>query len=412
LSTVPSVQPVTPADSVVPSRMNNRLMWIMAVASGLSVANLYYIQPVLAEIGRTFHVSVNQVGIVTTTAQIGFALGLLLIVPLGDIYNKRRLIVSMIVAVGISLVAVALAPTFPILLVASLALGLTTVIPQMIVPFAAILANDRERGRVVGTVMSGLLIGVLLARTVSGFISEHLGWRAVYWIAAGMMILLAIVLRMTLPQDRSQGKTLNYGQLLASLVDLARSEPLLREVGLFGAMIFGAFNVFWVTLAFFLETPPYHYGSEVAGLFGLVGVAGALAASVIGKLADRMEARRITGILLLISLLCFGVLALLGHWLWGLAIGVILLDLGVQGAHVSNQTRIYRLDERIRNRANTVYMVPYFIGGSIGSFLGAYSWSVAGWNGVCAAGALLIVIALGVYALNSRSRQRVSASTN
>ena len=392
--------------------MNNRLMWIMAVASGLSVANLYYIQPVLAEIGRTFHVSVNQVGVVTTTAQIGFALGLLLIVPLGDIYNKRRLIVSMIVAVSISLVAVALAPTFSILLVASLALGLTTVIPQMIVPFAAILANDRERGRVVGTVMSGLLIGVLLARTVSGFISAHLGWRAVYWIAAGMMILLAIVLRMTLPQDRSQGKTLNYGQLLVSLVDLARSEPLLREVGLFGAMLFGAFNVFWVTLAFFLETPPYHYGSEVAGLFGLVGVAGALAASVIGKLADRMEARHITGILLLISLLCFAVLALLGHWLWGLAIGVILLDLGVQGAHVSNQTRIYRLDERIRNRANTVYMVPYFIGGSIGSFLGAYSWSVAGWNGVCTAGALLIVIALGVYALNSRSRRRVSASAN
>lgn len=410
MSTTPSIQPVAPVETVVPSRINNRLMWIMAVASGLSVANLYYIQPVLAEIGRTFHVSVNQVGGVTTTAQIGFALGLLLIVPLGDIYNKRRLIVSMLVAVSISLVAVALAPTFPILLVASLALGLTTVIPQMIVPFAAILANNHERGRVVGTVMSGLLIGILLARTVSGFISAHLGWRAVYWIAAGMMILLAIVLRMALPQDRSQGKTLNYGQLLASLVDLARSEPLLREVGLFGAMVFGAFNVFWVTLAFFLETPPYHYGSEVTGLFGLVGVVGALAASVIGKLADRMEARHLTGILLLISLSCFGVLALLGHWLWGLAIGVILLDLGVQGAHVSNQTRIYRLDEHIRNRANTVYMVPYFIGGSIGSFLGAYSWSVAGWNGVCAAGALLIAVALGVYVLNSRSKLRTVAS--
>ena len=384
--------------------MNGRLMWIMAVASGLSVANLYYVQPVLAEIGRTFHVSVNQVGVITTMAQIGFALGLLLIVPLGDMYNKRTLIVSMLVAVSVSLVAVALAPTFLFLIVASLALGLTTVIPQMIVPFAAILANDSERGRVVGTVMSGLLIGILLARTVSGFISAHLGWRAVYWLAAGMMILLALVLRLVLPQDRSQGKRLNYGQLLASLVELARSSPLLREVGLFGAMAFGAFNVFWVTLAFFLETPPYHYGSEVTGLFGLVGVAGALAASVIGKLADRMEARHLTGITLLISLSCFGVMVLLGHWLWGLAIGVILLDLGVQGAHVSNQIRIYRLDERIRNRANTVYMVPYFIGGSIGSILGTYSWSVAGWNGVCAAGALLILIALGVYMLNGRGK--------
>lgn len=384
----------------------------MAVASGLSVANLYYVQPVLAEIGRTFHVSVNQVGVITTMAQIGFALGLLLIVPLGDMYNKRRLIVSMLVAVSIALVAVATAPSFPFLVVASLALGLTTVIPQMIVPFAAILANPQERGRVVGTVMSGLLIGILLARTVSGFIGAHLGWRAVYWIAAGMMILLALVLRLALPQDRSQGTRLNYGQLLVSLVALARSEPLLREVGLFGAMAFGAFNVFWVTLAFFLETPPYHYGSEVTGLFGLVGVAGALAASVIGKLADRMQARHLTGITLLISLSCFGVLELLGHWLWGLALGVILLDLGVQGAHVSNQTRIYRLDERIRNRANTVYMVPYFIGGSIGSFLGTYSWSVAGWNGVCAAGALLMVIALSVYALNSRGEIQATASAN
>lgn len=379
-------------------------MWIMAVACGLSVANLYYVQPILADIGRTFHISVNQVGVITTIAQIGFALGLLLIVPLGDIYNKRALIVGMLVAVSIALVAFAVAPTFPFLIAASLALGLTTVIPQMIVPFAAILANAHERGRVVGTVMSGLLIGVLLARTVSGFISAQLGWRAVYWIAAGMMILLAIVLRLTLPQDRSHGKTLKYGQLLASLVDLARSEPLLREVGLFGAMAFGAFSVFWVTLAFFLEKPPYHYGSEVAGLFGLVGVAGALAASVIGKLADRMESRKLTGITLLISLSSFIAMWLLGHWLWGLAIGVILLDLGVQGAHVSNQTRIYRLDERIRNRANTVYMVPYFIGGSLGSFLGTYSWSIAGWTGVCVAGVLLIIVALGAYVLNGRSK--------
>jgi predicted MFS family arabinose efflux permease len=252
--------------------------------------------------------------------------------------------------------------------------------------------------------MSGLLIGILLARTVSGFIGANLGWRAVYWIAAGMMIVLALVMRLALPQDRSQGTKLNYAQLLASLIKLARTEPLLREVGLFGAMAFGAFNVFWVTLAFFLETPPYHYGSEVTGLFGLVGVGGALAASVIGKLADRMQARHLTGITLLISLLSFVIMLLLGHWLWGLAIGVVLMDLGVQGAHVSNQTRIYRLDEGIRNRANTVYMVPYFIGGSLGSFLGAFSWSVAGWTGVCAAGALLILIALSVYALNGRRR--------
>jgi len=380
--------------------MDRRLTWIMAIACGLSVANLYYVQPILADIGHTFHVSVNQVGAVTTLGQIGFAAGLLLVVPIGDIFSKRALIVSMLVAVTIALIGVAIAPTLPFLIVASFILGIATVVPQIIVPFAATLANARERGYVVGTVMSGLLIGILLARTVSGFISAYFGWRSVYWMAAGLMILLAIVLRITLPPDRFNGKTLSYPRLLTSLVDLARTEPLLREVGLFGAMAFGAFSAFWVTLAFLLETPPYHYGSEVAGLFGLVGVAGALAASVVGKLADRMQARVLTGIMLLITLSSFLVMWLIGHWLWGLAIGVILLDLGTQGAHVSNQTRIYRLPERLRTRANSVYMVPYFIGGSLGSFLGTYSWSIAGWNGVCVAGALLLLIALVVYVLN------------
>ncbi|GAC1626235.1 MAG: MFS transporter [Ktedonobacteraceae bacterium] len=407
-----TTHPAASIEHAAPPRMNQRLMWIMAVACGLSVANLYYVQPILADMGRTFHISVNQIGAVTTCMQIGFALGLLLIVPLGDIYNKRTLIVSMLVAVSVALVAVALAPTLPFLIVASLLLGVTTVVPQMVVPFAAILADARDRGRVVGTVMSGLLIGVLLARTVSGFIGAHLGWRAVYWVGAGLMVVLALVLRLTLPSDRVQGKTLRYGRLLASLVELARAEPLLREVGLFGALAFGAFNVFWVTLAFFLETPPYHYSSEVAGLFGLVGVAGALAASVIGKLADRMEARVLTGIALLITLLSFVTMWFLGHWLWGLAPGVVLLDLGVQGAHVSNQTRIYRLPEHVRNRANTVYMVPYFIGGSLGSFLGTYSWSIAGWTGVCISGTLLMLAALGVYILNSRRRARVVASAS
>ncbi len=405
LNTIHSVS--TADDTTSPASMDRRLIWIMAIACGLTVANLYYVQPILADMGRTFHVSISQVGAVATLGQIGFALGLLLVVPIGDIFSKRTLIVGMLGAATIALVAVALAPTLPFLIVASFILGIATVVPQIIVPFAATLANTHERGNVVGTVMSGLLIGVLLARTVSGFISAYFGWRSVYWIAAGLMILLAAALRMTLPPDRFQGKTISYPRLLVSLSDLARSEPLLREVGLFGAMAFGAFSAFWVTLSFFLETPPYHYGSEVAGLFGLVGVAGALAASVIGKLADRMESRILTGMMLLASLLSFLIMWLIGHWLWGLTIGVILLDLGVQGAHVSNQTRIYRLPENLRNRANSVYMVPYFIGGSLGSFLGTYSWSIAGWNGVCAAGALLLLIALGAYLINGRSKPQL-----
>ena len=383
--------------------MSSRLVWIMAVACGVSVANLYYIQPILVDMGRTFHTSVNQMGIVATVGQIGFATGLLLIVPLGDSYSKRTLIVSLLIAVSIALIGIAIAPTLLFLMVASFAVGLTTIVPQVIVPFAATLASTLERGRVVGTVMSGLLIGILLARTVGGFIDAQFGWRTVYWIAATLMLMLAAILRIALPADHVQREKICYLRLLASLMKLARAEPVLREVGFFGAMAFGAFNVFWVTLAFFLATPPYHYGSEVAGLFGLVGVAGALAASVIGKLADRMEARYLTGIALLITLSSFLVMGLIGHWLWGLAIGVILLDLGTQGAHVSNQTRIYRLSAHIRNRANTVYMVPYFIGGSLGSFLGTYSWSLAGWTGVCITGGVLLLLALGLFVFNLRT---------
>jgi predicted MFS family arabinose efflux permease len=264
------------------------------------------------------------------------------------------------------------------------------------VPFAASLARPHLRGRVVGSIMSGLLIGVLLARVVSGYVAAQLGWRAMYWIAAALMLALALILRLILPKEQARSG-MRYDQLLRSLWKLARSEPVLREVSLFGGLVFGAFSVFWVALVFFLSTPPYHYGSEVAGLFGLVGLAGATAAIVVGKLADKIQARSITGVMILVTFLSFVLFWLFGHWLWGLILGVILLDLGTQGAHISNQTRIYGLNPAANSRLNTVYMVSYFVGGSLGSLLGAYGWSVGRWNGVCLVGLLLLVAALAVY---------------
>ncbi|QBD83536.1 MFS transporter [Ktedonosporobacter rubrisoli] len=385
--------------------MDRRLVWIMALACGLTAANLYYSQPILVDMGKSFAVSVDQMGIIATLGQLGYAAGLLFIVPLGDSYNRRSLIVGSLIAVTLALIAMALAPNVTLLAVASLLVGITTVVPQIIIPFAASLAPAHERGRVLGIVMSGLLIGILLARTVSGFISAQLGWQAVYWLAAALMVLLTVILRFMLPADHPQ-TSMSYPQLLRSLWGLLRQEPVLRETCVMGAMVFGAFSAFWVTLAFFLETPPYHYGSAVAGAFGLVGVVGALAASFVGKLADRIEARRIIGMAVLIVLLAFGIFELFGHALWGLIVGVILLDLGAQSNQVSNQARIYSLNPLARNRINTVYMVAFFVGGSLGSVLGSYGWSIAGWTGVCLVGGAMLLTALIVYGLNSWRRAR------
>ncbi|GHO52233.1 permease [Ktedonobacter robiniae] len=388
-------------------QLSPHLVLLLAVVCGLAAANLYYVQPVLADIGHEFAVSVNQVGVLATLSQLGYAVGLLLIIPLGDRYNRRTLIVTMLVAVTVALIAMALAPTLMFLSIASFAVGVTTVVPQLVVPLAASLARPQERGRVVGTVMSGLLIGILLARTVSGVLAAHLGWRTVYWVAAGLMVLLALILRFLLPLDRPQSD-MSYTQLLRSLWSLVKSEPVLRETSVFGALGFAAFSAFWATLSFRLQTPPFHYGSEVAGLFGLVGVVGALAASFIGRLADKVNPRKTIGIGLLILLASFGIFWLTGQYLWGLIIGVILLDLGAQANQISNQARVYSLNPAARSRLNTIYMVSYFIGGSLGSFLGTYGWDFAGWFGVCCVGLLFLLLALAVYMLNSRRTQAAS----
>jgi len=378
--------------------MPRLLVWIMAIAAGLTVANLYYLQPLLAVISHEFGVSADAVGFVATLSQLGYALGLLFIVPLGDIRERRGLVVATLAAVTAALLATAAARSLSWLAIGSLLVGATTVTPQLIVPFAATLASPQERGRIVGVVMSGLLIGILLARTISGFIGAQFGWRAMFVIASALMIALAVVLWWLLPVSRPSTK-LSYPQLLRSLPALLRAEPVLRETCAIGALGFATFSMFWVTLAFFLETPPYHYGSEVAGLFGLVGVAGALAAALVGRIADRRDARLVTGVTLLIILAAYLLFWLVGWSLVGIAAGVILLDLGVQGTQVSNQARIYALAPEARSRINTIYMTTYFVGGSLGSLLGAYSWSKWGWNGVCAAGGLLTLAGLAMYIL-------------
>ena len=366
----------------------------MAVGSGLAVANNYYAQPLLADMGRHFVASDRRMGTVAMLSQVGYAAGLLLFVPLGDRLERRSFILVMLGAVTIALLGVAAAPSYAWLAAASLAVGVTTITPQLLVPFAAHLAEPAERGRVVGTVMSGLLIGILAARTVGGLVGEHLGWRAMYGIAAAVMVALALALRGLLPRSEPEASGLSYPALLWSIGGLLRDEPVLRQSCLFGAMSFGAFSAFWTTLAFHLAGPPFGYTSGVVGLFGLVGIVGALAAPLAGRIADRRSPRWTIGAGLACVLLAYGVLFGAGGTVWGLVLGVILLDLGAQSAHISNQSRIYAIRPEARSRMNTAYMVAYFVGGALGSWGGAWGWGLGGWGGVCLVGLAMTVAGL------------------
>jgi len=376
--------------------MRRNTVWVMAITSAIAVANLYYNQPLLAQMGRSFHASAHQVGFIPMLTQIGYAVGMFLFVPLGDMMEPRRLIVAMLAATACALATAAVSQNLVWLAVASLAIGITTIVPQLIVPFAAYLAKPGERGKVVGNVMSGLFIGILLARTVSGFIGASLGWRAMYWIAAGLMSALTVAVLRLLPKSQPP-LTVSYRQLMQSLLGLIREQPVLREASMIGAMSFGAFSAFWSTLVFLLEQPPYHYGSQLAGLFGLVGVVGAMAAPVVGRLADQKSPRLTVGLGITITTSAFIVFWLFGYHLWGLVIGVILLDLGAQSTLVSNQARIYSLLPAAQSRLNTIYMVSYFLGGALGSILGSYSWSWLQWNGVCIVGLSMLVVAVAVF---------------
>ncbi|QRF24778.1 MFS transporter [Alicyclobacillus sp. TC] len=357
----------------------------MAIASGAAVANLYYVQPLLAEIAQTFHASTHALGILSMLTQVGYACGLLFFVPLGDRFEQRRLIVILLILVSILLAAMATSVSMLWLWIFAFLVGLTTVVPQIIIPLAANMADETNRGKVVGVVMSGLLIGVLLARAFAGLLGSELGWRSVFGIAAIFMIALALLLYFMLPVSPPKSK-LQARDIFLSLWQLIRTLPTLREAALMGGLLFAAFSAFWTTLVFRLSTSPYHYGAEVAGFFGLLGVAGASIAPVAGRLADLMPARRVAFLGALCTLLSFLVFAGLSAHLWGLILGVILLDLGVQAAQISNQARIYSLRPDARNRLNTVYMTSYFIGGALGSAIGADMYAHFHWLGVASVG--------------------------
>jgi len=382
------------------------LLWTLAVACALSVANLYYNQPLLDEIRRTYGASVATIGLVPTFTQLGYALGMLFLIPLGDMFERKRLIVGSAILAAGATALMAIAPTVHLLIGASLLVGLTTMTPQLIIPFAAHLASDRERGAVVGTVMSGLLIGILLGRTVSGIIGAALGWRAMFWIASGILLVTAAFLAIILPKNEPTFRG-SYAALFRSLGALIREFRVLRISAVIGAALFGAFSAFWATLVFLLQSPWFNhgagYGARVVGFFGLLGAAGALAAPLVGRAADQRGARFTVGVGLAVTALSFVILFLSGHSIPGLILGVLVMDAGVQTGHVSNQSRIFALSPSARSRVNTVYMFSYFVGGSLGSSLGSTAWTRAGWTGVCLTALCIVAVGGATFLWERRS---------
>lgn len=387
--------------------MNVRLVWLMAIACTVSIASVYYNQPILALINRSFDVPLSQIGLIPTLTQIGYAVGMFLFLPLGDRLDRRKLMVTLSVLNAIALCCNAAAPNFAVLAIASFANGMTAVTPQLLVPFSAQLATPEERGRTIGRVMSGLLLGIVLSRLFSGMVGASLGWRSLFWISAILMLGLAIVLFILLPKKSPHAVPLPYLALLKSLPQLLIQHRLLRDCALNGAMIFGAYSAFWATLPFLLERPPLNYGSQVAGLFGLVGFSGTIAALWVGKLADRTSPRLTVKLAIGIIALAFAVLLGMQQQIVGLIIGATLVDLGTQTGQISNQARIYTLPISALNRITTIYMVSYFLGGSLGSYASTIAWSVAGWNGVCTVGFCLMASASLAYFYYRRVSKRI-----
>lgn len=380
----------------------------MAVSAGVIVANIYYNQPILKEIGLSVHATESEVGRISMLAQFGYGLGMFFLLPLGDKLNRKNLILLLCGLLVLSLIMVSYTSSLWGICILSFFIGLFSVPAQIILPMAATL-DSVNRGKTVGQVFSGILVGILGARVISGLIAQWLGWRYVYGISACMVLTMAILMKLYLPEVKPKFKG-SYGSLLKSTLSLVKEYSVLRQSALLGAFTFGVFCSFWTTLTFHLSAAPLNYQAGTIGLFGLIAIGGALVAPYFGKLADKgntyksllMTIGMIIGSVLLIKLLPFSIAALI--------ISIFFLDIGVQATQITNFTRIYSLHEHAHSRLNTIYMTTYFIGAAIGTYFGLLSWKLGGWDFSTTQMLIWSFIALAIVVVSERRNRAVLAA--
>lgn len=375
----------------VSAPLSRALIFLMALATGLAVASNYYVHPLIVVTARTFQLNVADSGFLITLTQLAYALGLVFLVPLGDVLNNKKLIVRLFVVVGIAALLVAVAPNLPLFLIGLFLVGLCCTVAQILLPLAASMAPPDRRGQVIGVMTSGLLLGILLSRTFSGLLAQWFGWRMVYVTGALLLLVMAWALQSRLPATQKFARSLGYIATLRSVWSLLWQTPLLRQRAILGALDFSLFSVLWTSLTLLLSQAPYHYDLAQIGLFGLLGALGVLGANLGGRMADRGRTR-------LMTLLCCG--CFLGSWLllylgamylWALILGIILLDFAIQTLHITNQSLIYRSDPALKGRITSGYMSMYFIGGVLGSLASAVAYQHWAWLGVVMLGMLISI---------------------
>lgn len=377
------------------------ILWTLSIVAGVTVANLYYNQPLLNMIRQEFHVSEVITNMIAMVTQIGYAIGLLFVIPLGDMFQRKTIIRINFFILILALLNIAWAPTIHWVLIASLFTGICSVMPQIFIPIASLYSKPENKGRNVGLVVSGLLTGILASRVISGIIGELFGWREMYLIAAGLMILCVIVISQVLPEIKPTFKG-KYSELMQSLFSLLRAYPLLRIYSLRAGFSFGSFLALWSCLAFKMGQAPFFAGSDVVGLLGLCGIAGALSASFVGKYVTQVGVRRFNFIGSSLFFFSWMLLYFFGDSYPGIISGILLIDIGMQCIQLSNQSSIFGLCPTASNRINTLFMTTYFIGGSLGTFLTGFAWEVAEWSGVVGIGLSLAGISFLITLLSGK----------
>lgn len=368
--------------------LSSWLVFLMAFAIGVTIASNYYAQPLLHSITHDLNIAVEHAGSIIMAAQFSYAVGLLFITPLGDKFERKHLIIILMVLSTCGLIVSALSKNLWMLIIGTSMTGLFSTVAQVLIPFAATLSKPEHRGKIVGTLMSGMLLGILLGRTFAGAISTIANWHYVYWIATSIMGIVTLLLWISLPTYRNT-ININYFQLLWSIGSLYKQEPILRIRSLLAVISFALFSLLWTPLAFLLSNDPYHYSDFIIGLFGIAGAAGALGSPIVGKLSDKGKGWLATTIGLGLLLLSWLPLSLAQYSIIALILGVVILDFSVQVTHVSNMSAIYQIRPEARSRMNTGYMVCYFIGGMLGSVGSTYLFSHYGWIAIVVSGTIL-----------------------